>query len=87
MTQETEYHVASFVAHSKPEGSKALAQDIEVIPGAQVHAISDEGKIVFTVEADDQRVIAHNVDQIKYHDQLLSLSPIYHQFLTEHETR
>ncbi len=83
MTQESEYHVASFVAHSHPVGKQMLANEIATIEGAEVHAISDEGKIVFTVEANDQRLIANRVDQIRYHDQLLSLSPIYHQFLTE----
>lgn len=83
MTQSSEYHVASFVAHSHPKGKQTLAEEISTIEGAEVHAISDEGKIVFTVEADDQRLIANRVDQIRYHDELLSLSPIYHQFLTE----
>lgn len=81
--KEQEYHVASFVAHSKPESAQLVSAEIEKLDGAEVHAVSEEGKIVFTVEADDQRKIANNVDQIKYHDGLLSLSPIYHQFLAE----
>ena len=72
MKQEAEYHVASFVAHSSPAGKDLLANEINTIEGAEVHAISEQGKIVFTVEANDQRVIANNVDKIRYHDELLS---------------
>jgi periplasmic nitrate reductase NapD len=86
MNKTSEYHVASFIAHSLPRGKQALANEIKTIEGAEVHAISNEGKIVFTVEANDQRLIANRVDQIRYHDELLSLSPIYHQFLTEEQS-
>jgi nitrate reductase NapD len=49
----------------------------------EVHAISDQGKIVFTVEGESQKDIANNSDFIKQHQHVLSLSPIYHQFLNE----
>jgi len=85
MNTDTEYHVASFIAHSKPEISDLLGEEIATLEGAEVHAISAEGKIVFTVEAENQKLITARLEQIKYHDGLLSLSPIYHQFLTENE--
>ncbi|WP_286262923.1 chaperone NapD [Thalassotalea atypica] len=85
MTQEHEYHVASFVAHGRPESSEVLSQEIIAIEGAEIHAVSEEGKIVFTIEANNQKLIAARLDEFKHHDELMSLSPIYHQFLTENE--
>ena len=83
MTDENEYHVASFVAHAEPKQKHSVAEKIALIDGAEIHAVSDEGKVVFTVEADSQRTISNKTDEIKYYDGVLSLSPIYHQFLTE----
>lgn len=83
MQHNDEYHVASFIAHAKPENSQSLTASIATIEGAEVHLISGEGKIVFTIEADNQKRIANRLETIQYHDDVLSLSPIYHQFMTE----
>ncbi len=80
-----EYHVASFVAHAMPQSIEQISTLISSHQGAEIHATSEAGKIVFTVEADHQREIAKIIDQIRIHDELHSLSPIYHQFLTEPE--
>ena len=78
-----EYHVASFVAHALSEQIEAVKSEISCTEGAEIHAVSDEGKIVFTIEASTQGKIGFLIDQLKHHIGLLSLSPIYHQFLTE----
>ncbi|MEW6992167.1 chaperone NapD [Colwelliaceae bacterium 6441] len=81
--QPNEYHVASFVAHALQEHITELKEEITQTEGAEIHAVSDEGKIVFTIEAASQKKIGFLIDQLKHHVGLLSLSPIYHQFLTE----
>ncbi len=82
-----EYHVASFVAHAQHQHLEQLTADIQNSEGTEIHAISDEGKIVFTIEAPSQKRIAILIDQLKHHIGLLSLSPVYHQFLTEEHSR
>ena len=81
-----EYHVASFVAHTLPENIQALSQFIDQQPCLEVHAINETGKIVFTSEGSSQKEIANNTEIIKSHTQVLTLSPVYHQFLNEAET-
>lgn len=83
MAEETEYHVASFIAHAQTDTKDAVAERIGTIEGVEIHAVSDEGKIVFTVEAESQKHIAAKTDDIRFYDGVLTLSPIYHQFLTE----
>lgn len=78
-----EYHVASFIAHALKQHITGLTEEITQTEGAEIHAISDEGKIVFTLEASSQKKIGYLIDQLKHHTGLLSLSPVYHQFLTE----
>lgn len=76
-----EYHVASFVAHAMALQLDAVKDEINRIDGSEVHAVSPEGKIVFTLEADTQQTIGQHIDHLKYHTGLLNLSPVYHQFL------
>jgi len=81
--ETSEYHVASFVAHVVPEMAEDMIADINSIEGAEIHAVSEQGKVVFTVEAASQSQIGNTIDQLKHHIGLLSLSPVYHQFLIE----
>lgn len=77
-----EYHVASFVAHAIQAQLDEVVKSINDLQGTEIHAISELGKIVFTVEANHQRDIASVIDTLNLHIGLFSLAPIYHQFLT-----
>ena len=81
--EENEYHVASFVAHALAESLTEVKSAIAATEGAEIHAVSPEGKIVFTLEGLSQKSIGKKIDQLKYHTGLYNLSPVYHQFLTE----
>ena len=78
-----EYHVASFVAHAQLDLVDLVKSDISQMDGAEIHADDGNGKIVFTIEASSQGQIGASIDQLKYHTGLYSLSPVYHQFVTE----
>jgi len=78
-----EYHVASFIAHAMAKRLDEVRAEIESIKGAEIHAQSPEGKIVFTLEASSHGAIGKNIDQLKLHTGILNLSPVYHQYLNE----
>ncbi|WDD99995.1 MULTISPECIES: chaperone NapD [Thalassomonas] len=78
-----EYHVASFVAHAVVTQLDDVKQQIKQIQGAEIHAVSPEGKIVFTIEDFSQKGIGQKIDTLKYHTGLYNLAPVYHQFLPE----
>lgn len=79
----TEYHVASFVAQVADTEMDRVKQAIDQVSGSEIHAVSAEGKIVFTLEGSHQAGIGKNIDKLKYHPGLLSLAPVYHQFISE----
>ncbi|WOH37297.1 chaperone NapD [Thalassotalea fonticola] len=83
MTETTEYHVASFIAQVDVSKEDAVRKSIEATPGAEIHASNDTGKIVFTIEADNQRIIGNYADQIKDQSGIFTLAPVYHQYLEE----
>ena len=78
-----EYHVASFVAQAINTDIDQVRLAIEQVDGSDVHVISPEGKIVFTLEGSHQAEIGRNIDKLKNHPGLLSLAPVYHQFISE----
>jgi len=87
MTQKNhrapEYHVASLVASpilAQLEEVKAVITSVE---GAEIHAVSDEGKIVFTVEGTGFKDLDKKIDIIRVHKGILNVSPVYHQVLDE----
>lgn len=81
--QQEEYHVASFVAHAKITRLNEVKESITDTMGAEIHATSPEGKIVFTLEGQSQKSIGKRIDEIKSHTGLLNLSPVYHQYVDE----
>lgn len=81
--QNDEYHVASFVAHAMADSIEEVSSEILNLPGAEIHATSEVGKIVFTIESTSQKSIGRYIDHVRHHKGLLSLSPVYHQFLNE----
>ena len=49
MTRE-EFHVSSLVVLTQPDLRHALAERIATLDGAEIHAVSEEGKLVVTLE-------------------------------------
>jgi len=88
MTKKTEeitseYHVASFVAYPIAEQLDEVKEAILNVEGTEIHATSEEGKIVFTIEGNSYRDIGSKMDVIRVHKGMINLSPVYHQILDE----
>jgi periplasmic nitrate reductase NapD len=58
------------------EGVRALLGDVE---GVELHAVSPEGKMIVTIEADDDRTTTGTYEYISQLDGVLSASMVYHQ--------
>lgn len=81
-----EYHVASFVAHAMIKNVPEVKIAIEAIDGAEVHGTNPEGKIVFTLESDSHKAIGKKIDQLRVHQGLINILPVYHQYENESKT-
>lgn len=79
MTRE-EFHVSSLVVLTQPPLRHRLAEQIAALDGAEIHAVSDEGKLVVTLEGPSQRPIMAAIDTIQGLPGVLSAALIYHQF-------
>ncbi len=83
MEQANEYHVASFVAQINVSHQEDIERAINQIPRAEIHAISTNGKVVFTIEATRHDIINEAIEAIRYQTGILTLAPVYHQYLIE----
>lgn len=83
----SEYHVASLVAYCILAQVDEVKAAITAVEGAEIHAVSDEGKIVLTVEGTGFKNLDKKIDIIRVHKGILNLSPVYHQVLDEDQER
>lgn len=83
MNKNKEYHVASYVLQATPGQEIKIKSEISQLKGTEIHATNAYGKIVFTIEGETQTALGNIADQIKYISDVLTLAPVYHQFLTE----
>lgn len=77
---EQEYHVSSLVVLTQPPLRHRLAEQIGALEGAEVHVVSEEGKLVVTLEGPSQGPIMTAIDAINGMPGVLSAGLIYHQF-------
>jgi len=72
-----ELHIAGVVVHAYPKSVQRVAAAIERLPGAELCATSDDGKLVLTLEASSAYEITVRIDQIQQFDSVLSASLVY----------
>jgi nitrate reductase NapD len=69
--------IASLVLHAKPGGADALKREVAAFPGAEVHAVTPDGRLVVTVDRRDDGEAAALVQQLHDLGGVLSASLIY----------
>jgi nitrate reductase NapD len=72
-------NISSAIVHARPGAAEAARARLSRIPGVEVHAISDEGKLIVTIETDDDRGMADTFESISRLDDVLSASMVFHQ--------
>ncbi|AAP85962.1 Chaperone NapD (plasmid) [Cupriavidus necator H16] len=72
-----EWHIAGIVVHTLPDSLPQVRAAIEAITGAEIHAVSDDGKLVVTVEAPTSRAIAAHLTCLHQLEGVLSAALVY----------
>jgi periplasmic nitrate reductase NapD len=70
-------HIASLVVHALPQHAMAVIAAITTLPCAQVHAVSVEGKLVVTLEADTDATMLDQIAVIQQLDGVLTAALVY----------
>ena len=73
-------NISGVLVHTYPQHIDAISQRLDEIDGVEVHAVTDAGKIVITIEKPDDRGMSESVLQLQNLDGVLNASVIFHQF-------
>ena len=79
-------NICGIMVHAHPEGFDAVRERLQLIPGVEVHGVSDEGRAVVTLEEDDEDQMAESMFAIQKLEGVLAASMIYHHREDENET-
>ena len=72
-------NIAGVVIHARPEKLAGVETQLTGLPGVEVHATTEDGRMVVTVEDEAPR-LADTVMGLQDVDGVLSASLIYHHF-------
>lgn len=73
----SEYNICGVVIHARLEKIESVEKHLVNSEGVEVHASSDAGKLVVTVESEDKYYVADMIDSFKDIDGVLTASMIY----------
>jgi len=69
--------ISSLVVHTQPAMLSSVRQRLMTIPGAEIFAESDEGKLVVVLDAADSHSVADKISAIQQESGVLSATLIY----------
>lgn len=75
----TEAHIASLVVHAYAHAAQRVAAQVRRLPGARVHAVTPDGRLVVTLEADSADVITGQVAHVQLLPDVLAAALVYQQ--------
>ena len=75
--QPEEVHIASLVVHAAPSRVAPVAQAIRALSEARVHAVSEAGKIVVTLETATSADMTAQIEVVRHRPGVLSVVLVY----------
>jgi len=71
-------NIAGVVIYASPHSEMGVKSQLAALPGVEVHAVTDEGKMVVTIENLYESDLADTVMQMQSLQGVLSASMVYH---------
>jgi len=80
-------HISSLVVHVRPERSAAVRAEIAMLGGAEVHAGTEDGKLVVVLETRSEAETMARIAAINEMQGTIAASLIYHEIDAEPEEK
>lgn len=71
-------NISGVIVHSRPEKLNSVRERLVSIPGVEIHAVDDNGRMVVTVEETSDRRMADTVNSLQELEGVIAASMIYH---------
>jgi nitrate reductase NapD len=72
-------NISSAIVYAKPGEDLALRSYLSQIPGVEIHATTDDGKMIVTIETENDRSAVDTYEAIERMDGVLSVAMIFQQ--------
>lgn len=72
-------NISSAIVYARPGTDQVLREQLPQLPGVEVHAASEDGKIIVTIEADNDRAAIDVYEAIGRMDDVLNVAMIFQQ--------
>lgn len=76
-------NISGVIVRARPEKLAAVRARLADIAGVEIHAATDDGRLIVTVEEESDRDLADTVLSLHDVPGVLSASMVYHQYLDE----
>lgn len=76
-------NISSAIVHARPGQAQAVHAGLATMAGVEVHAVSAEGKIIVTIETEDDRSNVATYECIGTLEGVMSAAMVYHQTESE----
>ncbi len=78
-------NVCGVLVHAQPGYCEAVRAGLESEPGVEVHAVTEDGRIVLTLEKETRRETGDTLNDFQHIDHVLSTSLVYQYFDDNHQ--
>lgn len=78
-------NISSAIVHARPGTADAVRARLLAVDGVEIHAVSDEGKIIVTLETDGDSSMVRTFELISTLDDVMSASMVYNQVESDPE--
>jgi len=82
MQNSSGVHISSIIVGALPKQSADVRRALAELPGVEVHAAADDGRMVVSIESADENITLSHFETIRQLPGVLAASLVYHQ----HET-
>ena len=80
-------NICGILVHARPENTEVVRDSLDSILGVEVHGINEDGRMVVTLEEDNEERMADTLMSLQDVDGVVSASMIYHHREEDEETR
>lgn len=78
-------NICGVLVHARPEDCPVVRGSLEALPGVEIHAVTDDGRMVVTVEDAEGEWASATISRFNDIKGVLSVALVYHHFDTDLE--
>lgn len=76
-------NISSVILGALPESAPAVRLALSALAGVEVHALTEDGRMIVTIEAADEGATVSSFETIRQLPGVLSAALVYHQYETD----